>query len=732
MVVLHKLKFNSPFTFFSTRLGYETPCYTATFTITTCILAGAPISITVNGLPMKILLNREPFKKILGTEPQLWQLKEIGGISYGAHSFDLLKINRQNVNVYGLNVNIVWNINSVKDNPQLLLAGENNGIYVLKKVNNNWQLRNKIKGYSDLGRYIEVDNDNNYWCSTYGEKIYKLRFNDNFDSVTYLKNYNISSNYPLATSNRLTIINNKIIVSGGDGFYLYNSKKDIFEPYTELNKHIVKGAPVNIMGYDKKGTIWFTDSESTGELDIQPDGSYKINRMPFCKFDIPSESYPVFPVNDSIVILCQSNEFVYYNRGFKKDYNVKYNTIIRRMELLNTDSVIFEGDFNKAKNSEVNINYNNNSIRFDFTATYYENVEKNRFQYKLEGYDKNWSNWISDSKKEYTNLPEGQYTFYIRSRNVFSNQGTTDKIDFYIRPPFYRTLWAYLGYTVFTTGLVYLIVFLNSRRLKEANLKLEEIIKERTIEITNQKEVIQSQFEQLKEAQGIKDKFYSIISHDLINAVGNLKSFSEILKSYTSTLNDDKLIKYSNGLYSASTVAFDLLTNLLNWTRLQSGRMKTNFEKINLIVLIKDVINLYANIIEKKKLIIETDYPDYLYIYADKNMISTVLRNLLSNAIKFTPENGKISISLSYNENNCKFEIIDTGIGMTIEEQQKLFRKDIFFQRQGTNFESGTGFGLLLIKEFIELHKGKITVESEPSKGSKFTFIIPQSDLSNA
>ena len=720
-----QIEINSPFTFFNSNLGFETPCYTSLLYKNNFYIGGVPYIYYKHWQNYEDPLNRKPFVKIPGTAPELWQLNEINGELYGAHSFDLIKIKTKNTEATAVNNKIVWNLKKINVNSRLLLAGENDGIYVLKNVNNKWKLRNKISGYSELGRWIEIDVKNYCWCSTYGDRIFRLKFNDNFDSVTYLKYYDIKPNYPLSVGNRLTIVNDKIIVSGEDGFYIYNEINNRFEPYAVLNNLIVKGKPVNITGYDKNGNIWFTDCESTGEFIKQSNGSYKIIRNQFYKLDIPSESYPVFPINDSIVIIGKSNGFVYYDPEYKKDYTAPFNTLIRKIELLNSDSEYFESEISQVKNSELKIKCRNNSIRFKYVATYYENVEKNQFQYRLSGYEKYWSKWTSETKKDYTNLPAGHYTFYVRSRNVFRISGTTAKMDFYIQPPWYLSLWAYLSFIIIIIGVVYLIVHLNSRRLKVANVKLEEIIDDRTTEIKNQKEIIQSQLEQLKDSQGLKDKFYSIISHDLINAIGNLKSFSELLKRYTSTLNDSKLDKYSSGLYNSSSIAFELLTNLLNWTRIQTKRMKLNLEKFNLIELINDTLKLYIIFIEKKKLNITTNYPEYLLIDADKNMISTILRNLLSNAVKFTPENGKISITVCIKNEEYKFEIADTGIGMSDEELEKLFRKDIFFQRQGTNFESGTGFGLLLIKEFIELHNGNITVESEPDQGSKFSFTAP-------
>ena len=126
-----------------------------------------------------------------------------------------------------------------------------------------------------------------------------------------------------------------------------------------------------------------------------------------------------------------------------------------------------------------------------------------------------------------------------------------------------------------------------------------------------------------------------------------------------------------------------------------------------------------------KKLIIHSEAPEELMIYADRNMISTVLRNLVSNAIKFTSENGEIFLKIDHAENQYTFQITDTGVGISEEDLKKLFRSDIHFQKKGTNKESGTGLGLLLIKNFVEMHSGNIIVESKQGKGTTFKFTAP-------
>ncbi len=728
---ISRIEINSPFSYFNSNAGFEAQCYTAALFKNKLYIGGGPNVYYHDWFTYENPLQRKPFIKIDQTSPQLWQLKEIQGKLYAAHSFDILILEENKVERIALNDGIVWSLTIPKNNTSLLLAGEDDGIYVLEQINKIWKFRNKIRGENLFGRWLVEDEKNNLWCSGYDQRIFKYRVNKNFDSIISVKFYDIRANYPLAVGNRLTILKNKIIVSGADGFYEYDENSDRFIPSAELNEMIVKGKPVNINGADSKGDIWFNDFEGQGVFLKQPNGHYKVFRTPFYKFNLAPESFPVVSLNDFSILLCKNDGFINYNPKYIKNYDLDFNTLIRKVVLLNNDSVIWDGgntairEVRKDELQNIILSYEDNAIHFEYAAPLFENIEKTQFQFKLEGYDKGWSSWSSSSIKEYTNLQAGKYTFTVRARNVFRVIGKTSQFSFRVKAPWFLSIWAWLGYFIITSAIVYGIVFINSRRLRSANLRLEKVIELRTIEIMNQKEIIQLHFDQLKDADALKDKFYSIISHDLINTIGSIKSWSELLYDYMHDKDDDKLKLYGNALSTTSKSAFELLTNLLNWTRLQTGRMKLNRVKFDLIEIIDEVTTLYQNIIENKGLNLSLSLPDELFIFADKNMISTVIRNLLSNAIKFTPESGTISIEVSNSASEYSFVITDSGLGINSEDLKKLFRKDIYFQKHGTNNESGTGLGLLLIKDFIEMHKGTISIKSEAGKGSKFTFTVP-------
>jgi len=240
------------------------------------------------------------------------------------------------------------------------------------------------------------------------------------------------------------------------------------------------------------------------------------------------------------------------------------------------------------------------------------------------------------------------------------------------------------------------------------------------------------QFEQLQKLNATKDKFFSIIAHDLKSPFSSILGFSEILKDEVEQIDTKTIKRYASLINSSAQNSYALLENLLEWARMQQGQIQ--FEPENLALndaVIAEIQNLQYSA-DLKKIKLTNNTPENLTIKADYNMLLTILRNLISNAIKFTPEGGQVKVEAKI-EGEVKGEksqvvisVSDTGIGMTKETIENLFKIESSISTRGTNNERGTGIGLLLCKDFIEKHKGNIAVKSMPGKGSTFTIYLPK------
>jgi PAS domain S-box-containing protein len=236
---------------------------------------------------------------------------------------------------------------------------------------------------------------------------------------------------------------------------------------------------------------------------------------------------------------------------------------------------------------------------------------------------------------------------------------------------------------------------------------------------------------ELRRANNEKDKFFSILSHDLKTPVSAIMSYSEILNDEFDSLSKNELREFISSLNEVSLNLFELLEGILNWSRVQSGRISYCPETINLSGLIEGIIKIYSQTAKKKKINLIAVSEGTVNAFVDENMISTVLRNLVSNAIKFSNTSGKIVLESIEKSDSIQISVIDNGVGIKKEDLDKLFRIDTHHTTAGTANEAGTGLGLILCKELVEKNNGNIDVESTPGEGTRFFFTIPKSGNKN-
>jgi len=236
---------------------------------------------------------------------------------------------------------------------------------------------------------------------------------------------------------------------------------------------------------------------------------------------------------------------------------------------------------------------------------------------------------------------------------------------------------------------------------------------------------IQLKNDELKISNATKDKFFSIIAHDLRSPFQGILGVVELLTNEIDSLSKSEIANFSHKLRYSLTKQYELLSDLLEWARLQTGNIEAIPEIIPLSSQVEMVIDSLKLLANQKDITIENAVDDETEVYSDHELLRIVLRNLISNSIKFTKPGGLISISAKRKEIYSEVTISDTGVGIAKEALDKIFRIDVHYSTEGTAKEKGTGLGLILCKEIIERQKGKIWAESNLNKGSKFTFVLP-------
>jgi len=590
--------------------------------------------------------------------------------------------------------------------------------------------------------------------------------------LTYLpdpKNINSLSD---ARTNDIAVVNDSCVWIGTDnGLNRFNPITGSFIKYYEKD-----GLPGNVivgLSPDKSGALWVTTTNGICQFDYK-NGKFKN----FTKADgLQSNEF----TNRSILKTRSGDLLMGGTKGFNIVYPEKIvenknipNVLITDLKILNKR--VEPGAENSplvqsiTETKTLTLSYKQSVITFYFAVMDFTAPEKNQYAYKMDGFDDDWI--YSENKREatYTNLDPGEYVLHVKGSNndgIWNEKGVSLRIV--IIPPWWETMWfkTLLVFALFF--FVFLAYYLRLRFYREKQKELSKLVDKRTNEITlankklierqilieDQSEELRVHAESLKDANDLlienqsliklqtdtiqeanseltklnttKDRILSIIGHDLRNPFNVVSGFAEILLEEYRTLPPETTEMYLNYIFNSSINANALLENLLQWSRTQTGGITFEPVHLNLLLVVKETYDFLEGAAIKKNIRVQFQIDPEADVEADENMLKTILRNLLSNAIKYTHENGIITIYSFTKSDHTEICVSDSGVGIPKDKIPLLFNINTNISTRGTSFETGTGLGLILCKEFVEKHRGKIWVETEEDKGSKFIFTLPLS-----
>jgi len=343
------------------------------------------------------------------------------------------------------------------------------------------------------------------------------------------------------------------------------------------------------------------------------------------------------------------------------------------------------------------LNYDQDVFTFEFAGLEFTNPRKNKYAYIMEGVDPDWvSTDASRRFATYTKLDHGEYTFRVKGSNnddFWNDEGTS--ISIIILPPWWKTYWAYAFYFLLFISMIYA-----AWRFQTSRLQLK-----------HQADLDHLQTEKLQEMDQLKSRFFANISHEfrtpLTLILGPIKKVVDRTREVDTKKELNVVQRNANRLY-------ELVNQLLDISKLEAGKMELKTKHVDIIPLLKGLVLSFVSLAETKKLELHfNSFVKTLHLFVDVDKLGKIINNLLSNAIKFTNEGGKVEVDINKKGNSVEIKISDTGVGISQERLNKIF--DRFYQvddNQNREFE-GTGIGLSLTKELVELHKGKIIVESE-------------------
>jgi len=466
---------------------------------------------------------------VTNTLGQVWTLQNINGELFCGHNNGtfLVKGNRAEQISEGTGG---WTYKEVPGDPAKIIGGTYSGLILFIKENAKWKYSKRFEGFSESTREMAFDRDGSLWVAHGYKGLYHLKFDDNYEEIIDVKFYNSQNSFLSSQNVGLSELDIGIVFTSPDGVFIYNKDLDKFEPESKLDL-LLKEYDIKSIKNDLEGNYWYFADDGTGVLRIREDGNYSNIRIPFKKLEgefVKGFEF-VYPLDGKNVFLGIENGFVHYDPSFNKKYSYQFDTYLRSMRVKHQDSLILYYADRSAQT--ISLKFRDNNAVFSYSANDFENPDELVYSTMLEGYEDKWTGWQKYHAREFTNLKEANYTFKVKSKNLYGTESNIKSIQFNIIPPWQRSLIAYVLYAIVFLLLIGLIIYLIKKRFERLKLKdqkhQQDIFRKKEMEMQREfveaeKQIIQIRNQNLKEEMVLKNK-------ELANATMQMLHKNEIL-----------------------------------------------------------------------------------------------------------------------------------------------------------------------------------------------------------
>jgi len=519
---------NSPFSLFNAKNGLPGTGYTSLLDQNQLYLG------TNEGLYVKPWSNQEnpllstSFRLVEGSQGQVYNLQKIRNkilLSHHNGAFEIINNKAYRL----LEQRGIWKFMVLRQDPDYVLCGSYNGLLLFQFTDDKLVFKRKLAGFNESSRVFEEDEAGNIWVAHGYKGVYKIKLSPTLDKITQLDFYDSRYGFPSNLFINVFRINKHLVFTGETGIYAYNAQQNRFVKHPEFSKLFESNKHIRKLIQDKEGNIWFSVGEGMGVFRKRPNGSYEAEKNTFNRLEgrlVAGFEHIAFYDHQNVFIGIDEG-FVHYNPAIRQTQSAEqtFYTLIRQVTITADaqDSLLAGGTFtqNNAFTAQQPASavpilaYAFNSLKFTFSAVQYHEIDKIQYQYFLEGFDKNWSNWTAMTQKEYTNLKEGDYIFHVRAKDIYNKQSTEDTYKFTILPPWYRSSYAYIFYFLMSLfGLWWLRKFILHREEKarrwsekeqEKALRLQEAQHTEAV-LKAEKEIIKLNNEKLEHEINNKNK----------------------------------------------------------------------------------------------------------------------------------------------------------------------------------------------------------------------------------
>ena len=600
----------------------------------------------------------------------------------------------------------------------MLYLGSNKGLVVLDPKTENYELfqhdpmdDNSIPGNKILS--LLFDSENTLWVGTItkGLSVYNSR------NKTFSKRV-LKSNNGTAANHRINSIyedsNGNIWIGTNLGLHLLDEANFESRLYTEddgLANNVIYG-----ILEDRDKNIWVSTNQGISKINTSHSTIQNFDNhdgLPCNEFNTAA----YFQYNKERLYFGGVSGLVIFNPEQININPIPPKVIFTRMQIYTNEQSM---EISPIYLPEIALHPNERMIMLEFSAMNFIDPKDCKYQYNFSNLGDEWINLGNNRSLTLTYLDPGLHEINIRAANndgIWNTNAASIKL--LVEPKFHETIWFRISVVAAFLFLFVLIYTIRVMIIKQQNKKLETLVDLKTGEL-------QSTNLELKTANATKDKFFSIIAHDLKNPFNSILGFLEILETDWAEIDNNERKEIIRILKQTSENTYRLLLNLLEWSRVQKKSIEYNPVNLFLDEITNNAIQYLEADFTLKNIKISNHIPTGLKVHSDSNLTLTILRNILTNAIKFTPKNGEIKLFTDIEDNYVKCCIEDNGIGMTEETIKTIFDYTKNISRPGTDGEPGTGLGMILTKEFITLNGGNIWVTSNLGYGTKFCFTLPK------
>lgn len=640
------------------------------------------------------------------------------------------------------------------DNQEIWLGTFANGLIKFdEKLNTFKQYKHEFNNKKSISRDdvrdIIEDENNNLWIATWGGGL--NYFNPKTEEFIKFRN---------EANNNNTVNNDNLISLEQDGDHIWiatfgggvnlldtKTKKFTYFTHNDTDPSTISGNNIFSLLKDSKGYLWIgTSGEGINRLNLKTkeierfEANENIRYLTITGIIEDNEKNIWFSTKQGIINYnYQSNTFntfsdlsgeFHINSIFKDESGLLYFGGVNGVVKVNPKTIVVENKrppvkltkfklFNKEVNIEkggllekniaftddIQLNHNQDVLTFEFSALQFPFSNNCEYAIKMEHFDKDWRNIGTDRTATYTNLSPGNYTFKVKSKEMGSTWGDDfTSVNIHILKPFWLEWWAFAIYSIILLILFYLFrkYTIAWERMK-ANLEFERLTHEKDTELYNQKQ-----------------QFFTNISHEIRTPVTLILSSINRLFD-TGELLERKQLNIAHTLRKNSNLLLQLVNELLDIRKFETNEITIKVSKNELVSYCKEIFLSFSEIASERN--IEYQFiseKKHIEIWFDKNQLEKVIYNLLTNAFKFTKNGGKIKFEITDHDSVVALTVDDSGIGMSENQKSEIFKRFYQVRDKDAGLESGFGLGLSISKDIIELHKGKITVESQKAKGSTF------------